>query len=189
MIVRVTFANHSFVDLLRLSGGSTNVMLGNLIPAHDYIVVLTAVNRDGEVTTNPVAFTTSRGFPAISNLEVERVNRTSFVVAIQLAYTGGGAINLVEVSYRPTAVRRLETELFVDYHFPSLLTVRGVVTLTDQRQQQLVEREAAMALTFKVRVRNEFDFYSPPNTVNGKAKHAFPVSKSPFCCVQCSDCP
>lgn len=171
LVLRVTFANHSFVDLLRLAGDVTSVMLDNLIPARDYIVVLTSINTDGEVTTNPVPFRTAYGFPAISTVEVERVNRTSFVVAVQLSYTGGGTIVSLEVSYRPTADRRLETRLMFEYQQLSPLSLRGVVTLTDQQQLQPVEHEAALALTFKVRVRNQFDFSSPDTAVNGESEH------------------
>lgn len=183
LLLRVTFANHSFVDQLQLPGEATNIALDNLIPAHEYIVVLSAVNSDGEVTTNPVPFTTSTGFPTISHLQVNRVNRTSFVLTVQLAYTGGGAITALEVAYRPTAEPRLETEVMVEYELLSPLSLRGVVTLTDQRQQQ----EAAMGLTFKVWVRNQFDFRSPDTAVNGESEPCVPVIVYPweYCTLQC----
>lgn len=167
LILRVTFANHSLADTVQLAGDQTSTALARLIPAHDYLLVLTAMNSDGEVTTNPVPFSSSTGAPAISNLEVERVNMTFFVLDIHLAYTGGGAISSVEVSYRPKTERRLETMLDVYSEQTSQLTWRVLVILTNTHQQQLVEHEAAMELTFKVQVQNEFSF-SSSDRVNGK---------------------
>lgn len=170
LILRVIFANHSLADVLPLAWGVTSVTLNNLIPAHEYQLVLSAVNSDGEVTTTLVPFVTGNGFPAFSNLEVERLNRTSFVVTIHLAYTGGGTITAVDVSYRPRAESRRETALVVEHEHISALSLRAVVILTDQYQLQAVEHEADMELTFTVRVQNEFA-YTSIGTANGKLRH------------------
>ena len=169
LILRVTFSNHSLAELRRLSGDVTSVVLDELIPAHEYLVVLTAVNSDGEVTTNPTSFSTTPGNPAVSSVDVQRVNRTSFVMVVHLAYTGGGAIRDVEVSYKPNGAIRPPTSLMISMEpEPSSLMVRVTVILTDQDQQRHVEHEAAMALIFTVRVNNEYDFWSDPKSANGK---------------------
>lgn len=160
LILRVAFANRSLADWQQFSGDLTSMVLDNLIPANDYFVVLTAENSDGEVTTNPVQFRTLEGAPFINTLQVERVNKTWFNVMSNLAYTGGGVIAIMTVSYRPTGVNRTPTRL------PSVspdivgLRVRGVVMLLEQD-------DAAMELEFTVTVRNEFDFQSAEESVIG----------------------
>lgn len=167
LILRVTFANHSLVDQHRIAGHLTSFTLENLIPAHDYVAVLTAVNGDGEGTTNPVSFSTSEGAPLISNLTVERVNMTFFVAVVHLAYTGGGPITMAEVSYRPRgeAGSGVATVLMVDsIETVSPLMVRVAVLFGEQ----LVQHEAAMELTLSVLVQNSFGFPSLEKSANGK---------------------
>ena len=170
LMLHVTFANRSLVDSQLLSGDATSATLESLIPAHEYLLTLRAENADGEVTTNPVPFTSREGPPVISLLLVERLNRTSFAMMIHLAYTGGGAVATVDVAYRPRASSRLWTALAVEEEeYISPLTIRVMVVLTDDRQQPAaVELDAAMELTFIAHVQNEFE-YSSSGTANGKA--------------------
>lgn len=163
LTLRVTFSNRSLVDLQTLPGDVTSATLESLIPAHEYMLTLTAENADGEVTSNPLSFTSQEGPPAISLLEVERLNRTSFIMMIHLAYTGGGEVSVAEVFYRPKASSRPETALAVETEHISPLTIRVVMMLTERH----LEQDAAMELTFKARVQNEFD-YSSSGTANGK---------------------
>ena len=163
----VTFANRSLADRQQLSGTSTSASLQDLIPAHMYMVQLTASNSDGEVTTNPETFVTLEGPPSISLLRVERLNRTWFSVSLSLAYTGGGDISTLTVFYKPTGNNRSPTRL------PSIppegvgLSVGGVVMLTEQLHGHGVEQEAGLELEFVVTVENEFGFPSEEVSVIG----------------------
>ena len=171
LILRVTFANRSLADLLTLPGDLTTMTLEDLIPAHEYSVVLTAVNSDGEVTTNPISFSTLEGSPAIAAVNVQRVNRTHFVLAIQVAYTGGGSITTVDVSYRVGNTGPMTFLMDVEPEHVSQLLVELSVALTDASQQQAVEHEAGMELEFTVVVHNQFNFQSEPKSNEGTYAH------------------
>lgn len=57
-ILRVTFANDSLADKLTFASDIRSTVLKNLVPAIEYTIVMTAVNADGETTTDPVQFMT-----------------------------------------------------------------------------------------------------------------------------------
>lgn len=161
-IMRTTFANGSLADWRTIPGGLTSETLEDLIPANEYSVVLTAVNIDGQATTDPTVFRTLEGFPSISSLRIERLNATLFELSLSLAYTGGGAIAGMTVSYRPTADENREPTTLNDVSLVSVgqLGVRSELILTEQAQSTQVELEASMELEFEVVIRNEFNFES-----------------------------
>ena len=163
LILRVTFANQSLADEIRLPGSANSTSLSHLVPDNRYLVVLTALNRDGEVTTNPESFRTLVGPPALSGLEIERVNRTGFIVSIQLMYTGGGAITKMNVSYRPTSDPSAATTRISLQPDNNGLRVTATFDLADAGQDEIVAGE----LQFTVMVYNAFNFVSPPHTHEG----------------------
>jgi hypothetical protein len=159
LLLGLFFMNRSLATTQRLAGDAGAASLRGLIPGHSYQLMLSAVNVDGNVTTD-VTFTSEPGKPSISSLDVERRNKTFFVIDVYLGYTGGGVIAAVDVFFRPTAESRLETPLLVDYQHISPLTLRVVIILTDGHQQQPVEQEADRELTFKVQVQNSHSLTS-----------------------------
>ncbi len=164
LTVRVTFANNSLADEIHLPGSAISTPLDGLVPANEYYLVLTAINSDGEVTTNPVSFRTLEGPPAVSRLEIERINMTGFRVNIQLTYTGGGAINRVAVSYRPTADPSAERTIAPLQPENNGLRVTATFDLADSEVDTAI---AAGELQFTIMVYNEFNFPSPPHTHEG----------------------
>ena len=169
LILRVTFANRSLVDQQQFTGDHTSMVLENLVPANEFFVVLTAVNSDGEVTTDAATFRTLEGAPSISSLQVQRVNQTWFNVGLELAYTGGGNIVAMSLSYRPTAGNMAVTRLASQAPEGMGLSLRGVVMLTEQLHGVAVAQDAAMELEFLISVRNEFNFESTEMSVTGES--------------------
>ena len=169
LIVRLTFTNRSLADHIFLPGASSSTSLEGLVPATGYSLVLTAINRDGEVTTNPVTFRTLEGPPAVSRVDVQRLNATGFSVSIELMYTGGGNITELVVSYRaladPSNVGHLGK--FIPQSNGLL------VTATIDLAHSVDEATAAGELEFTVMVYNQFDFHSPPHTHQGMREGAW----------------
>lgn len=157
--LRLTFSNKSLAKQVQISGDQTSHMLQHLVPANDYSLVLTAVNTDGQVTTNPITFRSLEGSPAIKSVQIERVNRTWFNVEIELAYTGGGAVTNIAISYSPTAGNGVRTRLpnVVPVVVGAGLRLRAMVVFPDENQG-----EAGMQLEFTIEVYNEFNFKSAP---------------------------
>lgn len=165
LIMRVTFANRSLAEERRVPGSTTSLSLSGLVPAQSYLVLLTAVNRDGEATTNPVAFDTLVGRPAVAGIEALRVNKTTFSLGIQLMYTGGGAITGIDVSYRPiSAPSVLPIGISSFQQDSNGLSVTVTVDLSDPEHGEGV---AAQELEFTVVVSNEFNFQSLPHSHTG----------------------
>lgn len=164
LILTVKFANGSLAERVPFSGDLTSMVVENLIPATNYNLVLTAVNSDGQVTTDPFSFSTPMGEPHISSIEISRVNQTWFMLEVHLSYTGGGDITSIAVSYRPVAAATggVTTIEGVVPDRMEGLTVRGTVVLTDQEIEN-------MELNFTIAVQNKFGYESQPVTSRGEA--------------------
>ena len=160
-MLRLLFSNQSLADLIYLPGSVNQTSLDGLVPATEYSLLLLAVNSDGEVSTNPVTFQTLQGRPAVSHLEVNRLNRTGFSMRIELAYTGGGEIIGLDGIYRTTThptehtIGRLEPE-------SSGLRVTAIFNLADPSV------DVAGELEFVFQVYNQYEFSSLPYTHRGK---------------------
>ncbi len=148
------------IRVLTLPGDQTEVVLEELIPAADYSISLTAINVDGRVSTPPATFTTGEGAPLIQEIALDRLNKTRFQVSVTLAYTGGGHMTSLSVTYQQQS-DPMEMEGVVLSVEGEGLMWRYVVVLSED----VITYEE---IEFTVSARNQFGYQSLNVSTIGK---------------------